>query len=217
MFDAAKFVGFVNTLTIDASKLTNEASRALLIKTADEARDRVLGGTPKPSGFTQAVDGNAGASFNTVRPDGTIILFWQYLGEIARDARDAMVQYAPEVSGNYINNILVLVDGTDATLDDITGDTKQVAIVAGAQYARRLEVGNRESGAPFVLQVPQHNVELIARMMQRLYTTTATIDFAYVDLPLAHEIAKASGHRRRGGRVETAVRYPAIIIEPRGG
>ena len=68
-----------------------------------------------------------------------------------------------------------------------------------------------------MLQVPLHNVELIAKMASRLYGSLATIDFAYVDLPDAHEPGRKPRewrHRAPGVR-ETRMRYPAIVITPR--
>jgi len=74
MFDATSLRAFVNTLTVNTQALTADAATDLLVRTATAARDRVLGGVPRPSGYRQIVDGAEGAALTDVRPDGVIVL-----------------------------------------------------------------------------------------------------------------------------------------------
>jgi hypothetical protein len=217
MFDGTALRGFVNTLTVDTIGLTDSAAVTTLIRTATDARNRVLGGSPRPTSYRQIVDGIDGASLTSVRPDGEIIFAWQYLEEVVRDIYDQLIASAPRDTGAYIKGVRVLLDGTVSSLDAITADTRQVVIVPSVPYARRLEVGLRDGGGKFVLQVPLHNVELIAKMASTLYGSLASIDFAFVDLPDAYEHGrKPREWRHRAPRVsETHVRYPAIVITPR--
>lgn len=215
MFDATSLRGFVNTLTVQTQAMTAEAAKAALVSTATMARDRVLNGTPRPTGYRQVVDGVKGAALTAVRPNGMILFAWQYLRLVAEDTRDALVNRAPRDSGAYIAGIILLVDGTEAGPDAITIDTKEVRIVASVPYARRLEVGKRKSGAPFVLQVAPHIVEETAIVARQLWGDLAAFSFTYVDLTGAHRLRNSANHRRRRGRPLTDVQYPAILITPR--
>lgn len=217
MFDATALRGFTNTLTVDTLALTEAAAVEALARTAADARDRVLNGTPRPTAYRQIVNGIADAPLSAVRPDGEIIFAWQYLGAVAREVFDLTIASAPRGTGAYIAGIRVLLDGVAGSIDAVTAETKQVAIVPSVPYARRLEVGLRAGGGKFVLQVPLHNVELIARMASRLYGGLATIDFSYIGLPDAYEHGrKPREWRHRAPRAgETHVRYPAIVVAPR--
>ncbi len=226
MFDADALHGFVNTLTVQTATMNAQTARAALVATAEAARDRVLHGSPKPSGYRQIVDGVAGAPLVAVRPDGVIVFAWQYLRLVAEDTREALVRRSPRDTGAYIDSILFLVDGQQADAEAITGETKEVHIVPGVPYARRLEVGKRKDGQPFVQQVAPHIVQETATVAKRLYDDLADIRFTYVDLNDAYYIRSPAGWRKRGfkefakhgtGRpiVEKFVRYPAILITPR--
>ena len=215
MFDATSLRGFVNTLTVNTQALNADAATDLLVRTATAARDRVLGGVPRPSGYRQIVDGAEGAPLTDVKPDGVIVFAWQYLGEVVQDTYGALVNRSPRDTGEYIAGILVLVDGQEASADAITADTAEVFIVASVPYARRLEVGKRKSGGSFVVQVAPHIVEETAIVARQLYGDLAAITFTYVDLSDAYGLRTAASHRRRHGRLVTDVQYPAIRIVPR--
>lgn len=228
MFDAASLRGMVNTLTVDATGLTRTAAKEAMVSTAIAARDRVLGGTPKPSGYRQIVDSVEGAQLTEVKPDGVIVFAWQYLGEIVLELYDWMVRYAPRESGRYQELITVFADRMRVSPDAIPPDTKRVNILSTADYARRLEVGRRRSGTSFVLQVPSHNVEALANRASRRFSDLARITFEYYDLDNPYYLRlrssifrrRANGTlqatpRRRHGAIEDFVRYPSILIEPK--
>lgn len=219
MFTAAALRGFVNTLQVDVAGLNARESSALLARVAAAERDRVLIQQTGRSGlapqFRQVVDGAEGTPLSAVRPDGVIVFAWTYLAEVVRDTYDALVKRAPRDSGAYIAGLIILVDGREAGLDAIIAKTREVRIVASVPYARRLEVGKRRSGGPFVVQVPSHIVEETAIVARRLAGDLASISFNYVDLTDGYTLRRASRHRRRLGRTHRDVRYPAILITPR--
>jgi hypothetical protein len=228
MFTAEKWRGFTRELEVNVAALTADATRAAMVETATAARARVLGGNPKPTGYRQIVDGVENAPLTAVRPDGVIIFAWQYLGAIAQDTYDALVNRAPHLTGRYAAGIQLLIDGVPGTPDDIGPDAKEVHIVASVPYARRLEVGKTKAGRSFVVQVPPHIVEETASVARRLWGTAATFQFTYVDLREAYELKTPAGWRRKyrveavgNGRrrvlshVQKALRYPAIKITPR--
>lgn len=217
MFDGTAFRGFINNLTVNVAGLTDEAAVATMVRTAYSAKARVLGGTPKPSGYRQIVDQVEGAPIEGVRPDGVIVFSWQYLGFVVRDIYDALVARSPVVSGNYVHSIEVVADGQPASPDDDFSDVKQIMLIATAPYSRKLEVALRRDGRPFVVRVPPHIVEDTRDMAVRLYGDLADIQFNYVEISDPYELQTTASHRKRHGKTVTHMEYPAIIIEPRQG
>lgn len=215
MFDGANFKGFVQNLTVNVSGLTDDAAVAALVRTATDAKARVLGGTPKPTSYRQIVDGIENAPLPAVRPDGVIVFTWQYIGEIVQDIYEALVARSPVVSGRYIHGIEVVADGARVEPDADLNGVKQVIIVATAPYSRKLEVHLRKNGQPFVIQVPPHIVEDTRDAAVRQYGAVADIQFNYVQIDDPYILRTTASHRRRHGRTVTEMEYPAIIIEPR--
>ncbi len=217
MFDNSALRGFVNTLTVNASAMNATAAKAAMVRAAEAARNRVLSGTPKPSSYRQVVDGKLGADLTSVRPDGVIIFAWQYLGEVVSRIHQLVVVSSPRVTGQYIAGIIVLADGEEVEPTAIPANAAKVHIVASVPYARRLEIGHRKGGAPFVIQVPYKNIEHLAMVARQLYKNLADISFTYVDLTDAyvHGRNPKEWNYRRPTRKEIVVRYPAILIEPR--
>jgi hypothetical protein len=210
MFDRTALRGFINTLTVNATNMTEAAAKAALVRTAEAARARVLSGTPAPSSHREVVDGTEGAALSSVKADGRIVFTWQYLGEVVARVHELVVSSSPHDTGAYIAGIVALADGTQVDPTAVPPGAAQVHIVASVPYARRLEVGS-----PFVLQVPYQNMEHLATVAHRLYNTLAAISFVYVELTDGYELRGASGRRRRRGRTSGAMLYPAILIEPR--
>ena len=222
MFDRAALGAFNRTLTVNTARLTAEASSALLAKTAAAERDRVLreqGGRGSPPTYRQIVDGIEGAALEGVRPDGVIVFEWQYLRDVVEQVYQMLVDRSPRDSGDYIASIKVLVDDREATMDAIGPDTRVVVIVPTVPYARRLEVGTREAGGPFVLQVRPHIVEETHIAAMRLFRGQAFVGFGYTDLDNAYSIRGPRGKPKVGRRylISGEVRYPAIFIERLGG
>jgi hypothetical protein len=218
MFTGDALRGFVNTLTVSTKGLTDAAAVQAIVAAATLARDEVIASQGARSGlkpsYRQVVDNVEGAPLESVTPDGYVMFAWGYLAEVVRDTYEALVMRSPKREGGYVAGIIMLVDGVEADLEAITADTQEVAIVASADYARKLEVGWKAYG-PVLVQVGQHYVEETKTVSQRLYGDLANFKFNYVDLPNAWHIKNPMGHRRRGGFIEEYVRYPAIIITPR--
>lgn len=212
MFEPEALTSWTNDLVVQVTETNKEAGKAALVAKAISERNRVLlHGSPKPSGFRQFVNNVPDAPFETVTYDGYIILAWQYLQEVVRRCYEALVRSSPIFKGEYIDRIRVLINGEPASISDVDVNTTQVIIAASADYARRLEVGLRPDGSKFVLQVPLHNVELVAKMLRGKYKDLADISFGYVDLPDAWPLKHDFPSRRRQSH-ETHVRHPAITI-----
>jgi hypothetical protein len=227
MFTGQAMRGFINTISIASEKLPAAASRARLIALAIEERDRVIGEAVSRSGmeppYRQVVDGVLGAPLTAVKPHGYILFSWMYLGEVVREIVRALAARGPVLTGAYLESIIVFVDGVQAAmgandevhLKEIVLGTKRIVIVPTVPYARRLEVGTRKGGGPFVIQVAPHIVEQTAISTRRLYGNFADISFNYVDISNPHVLKRPYNRKHRHDRTNTMVRYPAIIIEPR--
>ena len=220
MFDDAALRGFMNTLTVNTTQLNAKAAVALLAQTAAAARDRVLAEQTARAGiaptYRQVVDGIEGAPLSAVKPDGVIVFAWSYVREVILDTVGALVARAPQRSGAYVKSIRIIADGAFVELDAIPANVAEVLIAPSVAYARRLEIGKRKDGSPFVVLVKPHIVEEVAATAAKLYGSLAAIDFVYVELVGGHKLAKGSRSiRRRGGRTVDTVQQPAIRIRPR--
>jgi hypothetical protein len=237
-FDAPAFRGFLNNLSIASLQLPADAAVAAMVRVAKGERDRVISEAVSRSGiaphYRQIVDGVLGAPLESVKPTGEIVFNWSYLPEVVSLVVQALIARAPMLKGTYRNSIIVMIDGIEAEpgteLDSIDITTKEVTIVPTVPYARRLEVGKRHDGSPFVLQVKPHIVEETSIVVRRLYGQFVNVQFNYVDFSGAFVLSESGriarhfvngrwrsdqSPRKRHGRVEANVRYPAIVLDPR--
>ena len=239
MFDRQALRSFVTTLEVNTSRLNAEQAQALLVRTAQSERDRVLreqgarGSTPA---YRQIVDGILGAPLEAVKPDGVIVFEWQYLREIVSELYDLLVQRSPRDDGTYIESIQLLLDGREGTLEEIDAETRVIHIVPTAPYSRRLEVGRRKDDRPFVIQVQPHIVQEIAMAGRRLFGQVADVSLSYITLSDGYilkggfygtfyfKARKEGSFRDRGGMMRRSatrqargkeMTYPAIEIEAR--
>lgn len=114
---------------------------------------------------TTTVECREGATPEQVRPDGVILITWHYLTEAVIRTVTYLEENGPEHQGAWKASITAFVDDTAVPRTArLPTSTRTEAVVGGcrADYARRLEVGKRDSGGPFVLQVPMHFVEQAA-------------------------------------------------------
>lgn len=210
MFDVKALQAFNRTLQVDVSKLNAEASSALLAKTARGERDRVLREQGARAGqepsYRQVVDGREGADLDTVRPDGVIVFEWQYLAEVVTETMKLLVERSPKGDaedndgkpGGFIEGLKVYADEAETEVAAVPADAAVVEIIATVVYSRRLEMGTRKGGGPFVLEVEPHIVQETAQVARRLFGNVADIRFAYVNL------------------AGSPVRHPSIRIVARG-
>lgn len=159
---------------------------------------------------TWAVNGRPRAALSTVKLPGPIVYAFDYRREIALITREALRQASPKSSGEYANSHVILVDGRE--VEEVPADlpdSAEIAITNTVPYSRRLEIGRKVDGTPFVVKVPPRIYETVSkRIVARNYRDVARITFGYVDLVGAYV---PRGGRRRGRG--DAVRYPAIFIK----
>jgi hypothetical protein len=202
---------------VPVSGLVPGLAKDAIVRAAKREVDRVIMESMSRSGvrptYRQIVDGVEGAPFESVSPQGEILLAWQYLAEITLETIHALVLRGPYRSGKYVQGIIVMINGQEADISEITGDIQEVLVVASVNYARRLEVGRN-----FSKQVRPHIVQETALLQAKEYRKFARITYNYVDLSNAHLLVNPKGWRRRGfsgdatPQWEKHVRYPAIFI-----
>jgi len=202
------------TLTVAVPRQNAEASRALLARTAEAERRRVLTEQTNRAGIAPTlatvVDGRRSADPASVRPDGYILLEWGYVREVATVALDALRAAGPRDSGEWTASLVALADGVQVDPGAIPHMAREVLIVAPTPYARRLEIGKTKRGDPFVLDDQDYRMlERTHQRMRRVYRQVAQVDFTYVALQGAYQLTNRSARAGRGGG---EVRNPAIRI-----
>ena len=203
---------FVDTLTVQVPRDNAEMAKRMLVQTAEQVRDEVIGRQRQRAGvapaYEQVVNRVRNAPLNTVRPDGVIVFEWSYLREIASEAVRLLTERGPELSGDWKRSITVFVDDTAAPLTAITARTQLVEVSPVIVYARRLERGLDKKGGPFIVQAPMHLVHDTANHLRAFYRNVANIKATYVQLE-----ANTAGLRGRArSRAQAEMRYPAIEI-----
>jgi hypothetical protein len=105
-----------------------------------------------------------------------------------------------------------MIEGQEvANIGAIRHDTAEIVILNTSPYARRLEVGTRPDGRPFVIQVKPRIVEETAILARSRFGNMAKLSFGYFDLASGYTLRRSAG-RARGRRSGAAIRYPGIRI-----
>jgi len=207
---------FARRLTIEIPKLTDAQGKKLLVDKARQVNSEILQQQTTRAGvvpdYIQVVNGQRDAPLESVTPTGVVIFLYDYRREIALVAHEALVRNSPRRSGAYIQHHIYLVDGREvASLPQNLRSVKEIVLTNDQPYARRLEVGKKHDGSPFVVQVEPHIYERTARKeIAPVYRNVADVQFNYVDLSGAY-VTRSRGKRVSAG---TAIRYPAIFIRP---
>jgi hypothetical protein len=205
---------FTQTLQVEVPQANATVARRLLVATAERVRDETAVSQSSRAGvrpsYRQSVDGRLDAPLSAVRPDGQIVLAWSYLREIAELAVRLLLARGPERSRAWKGSIAIFVDDVRADVAAITAATRLIEVAPVIIYARRLEIGRRGDGRPFVISAPPHLVEETALLLAQRYRDLASIKHTYLQLA-----SNARGLRGRARRqAQSDVRYPAIAIRP---
>jgi hypothetical protein len=213
MFDRKALASFRNTLTVSAKGIGQDA-RTLLHETARAERVRVLRQQRQRAGIEPTdiviADTRRGAPIEAA--ERQVIIEYGYLREVAQETLRALVARSPYQSGAYARSFVLLVAGQEVdTLTAITHDTAEVVILNTSPYARRLEVGKRRDGGPFVVQVKPRIVEETAILARRRFANVARLSFGYFDLANGYALRRSAG-RAKARRKGAAIRYPGIRI-----
>lgn len=216
------------TVTVDWSKRSEAEARALLVRTAREGHARIMAEQTARGGFAPDWDAYAdrpgNANLESVKvPNGVIVFRYRYMRELIAFAIEELRKASPVVSGDYRNSHTLYVNGVPATvIPDRIEAGMELFISNPVPYARRLEVGLKEDGRPFIVQVEPHVYQrTMKRVLQPRFRNVAKLSLDYVTIPGAwvikgrlpsHYIAKGGVRRRRRQEVGKPVRAPAIVI-----
>jgi hypothetical protein len=204
--DRRQLAAMTQTLQVTVPAKNAAAAKALLAQTAQQEKARVIAQQTARGGIaptlSQIVDQVRGAPLSAVRPDGTILLEWGYVREVALVAIAALRQAGPRVTGEWANSLVVLADDAQVAPEAIPHAARWVHVGATVPYARRLEIGRTRRGDPFVLDDDDYRlIERTAMRMKSRYARVAAIKFTYLQL---------QGGRTRAEKLD--LRYPAIEI-----
>jgi hypothetical protein len=188
-----------------------------------------LGYAPK---YTTTVDGQQGGSILGLKVDGGRAVFdFDLFGENVKNVVEAGLKAlrdgSPVVSGAYRDGwTLYINDEPVANVPDMISPTDKIMLSNPVIYSRRIEVGKTISGRSFVMQVPDHLCERIAKnVLAPRFGNQVKITFGYVTLPdagtvtggmQAHTPRYGIGNgrtRKRRHTVGSQVQSPAIFIE----
>jgi hypothetical protein len=212
---SASAAAFETSVRAFVGDLRGPTAARMLASAHDELNNKVLQGQQARSGVRpgtrHVVDGKVGAAFESVKPGGRIVTIYDYRKEVALFVLAALRSASPSSSGRYRRSHFMLLNGQEAaSLPDTLADSDVVTITNSTPYARRLEVGKKRDGSPFVVQVEPRIYERVAKKVAGpRYRNVAAIAFNYVDL--ANPYRKVASKRRGAGQ---SIRYPAIIIKP---
>jgi len=224
MVPAARMRAFVTQVGV-AQK---ENARLALVATArgEEARvireQRARSGGIAPT-LTRIVDGRRGASYETVRANGVIILQWSYIREIVQVAVSRLKARGPEQAGDWKKSITVFADDAPVSPTNIPALADFIQIAPTVPYSRRLEIGEREDGKPFVISALPHLVEEAATFLRKDYAGVAVVKHSYVQFDAStggatewraayRRTLQRESNRRRAHAQTAELRYPAIQI-----
>lgn len=214
-FGRAQFANFTRELGVATRGLTGTEASKRLATAARRHIAEVQGAQSRRSGgivpdHNTIVDGRPGAVPEQVRPDGVILIQWHYLTEAVIRTVDYLLDNGPERSGEWKSGITTYVDDVAIPRDAALPKGAREAIVAArVPYARRLEIGTREDGKPFVLQVEQHFVQQAAIALRPVLRPLGWEPrFTYVQL--AANTRGLVGRARNRAMAE--MRFPAIAI-----
>jgi hypothetical protein len=213
MFDRKALAAFSSQIRVGAGGFDRD-SQAQLRQAARAERDRVLREQSQRAGIAPTdlaiADGRRGAPIDAAQR--MVIIEYNYMREVVQETLRALIARSPRVSGDYQRGFQMLIGGSQAdSIAAIRHDTPEVIIVNTSPYARRLEVGRRSDGKPFVIQVPPRIVEEVAQVAASRFGNMARLAFSYFDLDAGYT-RRSSGGRRRDRRAGSPIRYPGIRI-----
>jgi hypothetical protein len=147
------------------------------INDAKATNRRILGRDPP---LTITVDGRKNAALESVNPDGgTIIAEFELRDALLAWIGAELVARSPFTSGAYVRGHKLFAGGTEVIPGEHIPDADEYVFTNVVPYARRLEVGKTKSGRPFLIQVPNHIYERVAKDARARFGNQADIKFAF--------------------------------------
>jgi hypothetical protein len=215
------------TVTVEWPKSAEADARKFLVRMAREGHAKIMAEQTARGGFPPEWDAYANrpgqTNLDNVILPGPIVFRYRYMRELISFALEELRKASPVISGEYRDSHTLYINGVPATtIPDRIESGMELFISNPVPYARRLEVGLKEDGRPFVVQVPPRIYERVMKNTLRpRFRNVAKLSLDYVTIPGAwvikgrlpsHYIAKGGVRRRRRQEVGKPVRAPAIVI-----
>lgn len=226
---AAALQAFRRTVTVDWKSATEEQAKRHLINTARQGIQSLVNSQTIDVGARPSVTVYANTPGNTnlesVVLPGPIVALFDHRAAIVKFALSALRAASPVVSGAYLDNHAIFLNGTKVdALPANLGPRDEIVITNLVPYSRRLEVGKTESGRDFVVQVePRIYERTLKSKVNRRFRNVADLTFGYVTLSDAYVVkgklsptyrTKNGKLRKRRQRAGFGVQAPAIFIKP---
>lgn len=134
--------------------------------------------------FKVTVDGRAGASIDSVRPRGVIVIEFELVTELLAWIAQALWDRSPVGSGRYRSAHTIYADGNPVgtfaggALPSLP-EALEYSFSNPEPYTRKIEVGVTRSGRSFVMQVPNRIYERTAHDASARFGNVARITFGF--------------------------------------
>ena len=127
------------------------------------------------------VNGRQGVPLESLRIPGSIVALFDYMPEAIPSVLAFAQERAPVLTGAYRRSIGVWVNGASYAAGSYKhGD--EIIIAATVPYARRVEIGKRKDGKPWLLHVPPGIMEDTARWAAAQWRGVITVRSVWVDI-----------------------------------
>lgn len=169
------------------------------ISEADDANRRVLGRVPPR---TVTVDGRQGASLESVKPiGGVIIAEWDLISDVLVWIGQTLWDRSPRVSGDYQEGHTLFADGVEVPRGQQVPKAAVYTFINLVPYARRIEVGKTRSGRDFVIQVPNRIYERTYKDAKGRFGNVAKISTGFESATGAYRLKHDQASRSFAGGV----------------
>lgn len=205
----------VSGLIAIAAAETIEETHRIFVRTAKEEHGKVMSADPVPGLFKRYVDGAIGKVEDDVSPHGVIFYTYDRLDAVVRYALATLKSQSPVLSGRYRDSHRLFVDGVEVETLATWQPGEEIAITNFVPYARKIEVGAMEMRVPGTEGVYYQTNQIV----RRRWGNVADIRFTYRGLVGNGVLANpksGSAAVRRGEHNRSDLRYPVLIIAPKG-
>lgn len=144
------------------------------ITEADAINGRALG---RPVSHTVTVDGQAGATIDSVKPEGLIVAQWDVGTPALIWIWNALRNRSPFLTGKYRKGHQLFADGAELALGAIIPIARAYLFVNAEPYSHKIEVGKTESGRDFEIMVPNRIYERVARETDSMFGKFLIIEY----------------------------------------
>lgn len=219
-----------NIRILISKRLSPEAQSAAFAAFAEqkiedaEAKDTAALGYKPP--HRTYVDGSETDDLTSVKPDGTIVVVFDIVGDVLQTIYQMLVERAPVLTGRFEKSIKLYADGAEVDPTGQIPPAGQYTFLSNVAYARKIEGGEGNNGRrPESSQAPDGVFQATAILAQQKFGNTAKISFSFIS-PADGGIvdwaqtpgAQVHANRRGGNKLlhqDWLTRVPAIVVTTR--